>query len=61
MMVFENLPSPCISVCRMNQASGLCEGCHRTIDEIIQWGNADDEAKRVILLRIAQRCKEEKA
>lgn len=29
--------SPCISVCRMNEASGLCEGCLRTLDEIAVW------------------------
>ena len=33
------LPSPCISVCRMDPASGLCQGCLRTIDEIVAWGS----------------------
>lgn len=26
--------SPCISVCKMDDARGLCLGCMRTIDEI---------------------------
>ncbi len=51
----QNLPSPCISVCRMNEATGLCEGCWRTLDEIGQWGSADDPAKRLIWARIEQR------
>ena len=51
----ENVPSPCISVCRMNPQSGLCEGCLRSIEEIAQWGNAGDELKRAILMRIEQR------
>ncbi len=34
------VPSPCIRVCRMNPHSGLCEGCLRTLDEIIQWSAA---------------------
>ena len=51
----ENVPSPCISVCRMNPQSGLCEGCLRSIEEIAQWGNAGDELKRAILKRIEQR------
>ncbi|MFZ4480190.1 MAG: DUF1289 domain-containing protein [Rhodoferax sp.] len=51
----ENLPSPCISVCRMNELTGLCEGCWRSIDEIARWGNADAEDRRTILLRIEQR------
>lgn len=48
-------PSPCISVCRMNAASGLCEGCFRTRDEIAQWSGADDTAKRHIWTSIGQR------
>lgn len=40
------VPSPCVSVCRMNSASGLCEGCWRTLDEIAAWSKMDDDAKR---------------
>ncbi|MFO1363726.1 MAG: DUF1289 domain-containing protein [Burkholderiales bacterium] len=32
-----DVPSPCINVCRMNDATGLCEGCFRTLDEIAGW------------------------
>ena len=42
----ENVPSPCVSVCRMDTGSGLCEGCFRTIDEIRDWGRSDEAAKR---------------
>ncbi|TSA09592.1 MAG: DUF1289 domain-containing protein [Comamonadaceae bacterium] len=55
MTVSENVPSPCISVCRMNPQSGLCEGCLRSIEEIAQWGEAGDDLKRAILWRIEQR------
>ncbi len=41
-------PSPCINVCRMHEASGLCEGCLRTIDEIASWSALDDDAKRAV-------------
>lgn len=44
--IAENVPSPCVSVCRMDTGSGLCEGCFRTIDEIRDWGRSDDAAKR---------------
>ena len=53
----EPVPSPCVSVCRMNAASGLCEGCLRTLDEIAAWGTLADEARREVWQRIAQRCK----
>jgi predicted Fe-S protein YdhL (DUF1289 family) len=49
------IPSPCISVCRMDAASGLCVGCWRTLDEIAAWATLGDEAKRQVWLRIEQR------
>jgi len=42
------VPSPCISVCRIHPANGLCEGCLRTLDEIGRWGAMDDEARRSV-------------
>ncbi len=50
------LPSPCISVCRMDAARGLCEGCLRTLDEIAAWGMLDNEGKREVWVSIEQRA-----
>lgn len=47
--------SPCISVCRMDAATGLCEGCFRTLDEIAEWSILDDEEKRAVWRQLAQR------
>ncbi|WP_321907500.1 MULTISPECIES: DUF1289 domain-containing protein [unclassified Paraburkholderia] len=41
-------PSPCINICRMDERSGLCEGCLRTIDEIASWSTLDEAAKRAV-------------
>ena len=49
------VPSPCISVCRMDAASALCVGCLRTIDEIAGWGLLDDDARRSVWAEIARR------
>ena len=51
------VPSPCVSVCRMDEASGYCEGCLRTIDEIIGWGARDERAKRAIWRQLARRAR----
>ena len=48
-------PSPCISVCVMNRETGWCDGCLRTIDEIVQWSAATDEAKQAIWVEIKRR------
>ncbi len=47
--------SPCINVCRMDPASGWCEGCLRTIGEIAAWSTLDVEAKREIWVDLGRR------
>lgn len=50
-----NVRSPCVDVCRMDAASGLCAGCWRTIDEIAAWSKLDDDGKRAVWRVIALR------
>jgi predicted Fe-S protein YdhL (DUF1289 family) len=49
------VPSPCIGLCRMVPATGLCEGCTRTIEEIAGWRDADDATRRAVWAAIRQR------
>ena len=49
------VPSPCTDVCRIDPASGWCEGCLRTIDEIAAWGSIDDATRREIWKRLPGR------
>ena len=49
------VPSPCVNVCRMNAASGLCEGCARTIDEIATWAVMSDDDKRAVWHALRER------
>ena len=41
-------PSPCVCVCRMDEARQYCQGCWRTLDELRAWGKADAATKRAI-------------
>lgn len=66
------IASPCISVCRMStdlalacgdmqaaSGQGLCEGCLRSIDEIVTWGSLPDSARQsvyALLVQRAERC-----
>lgn len=50
-----SVESPCIDVCEMDARSGLCKGCFRTIDEITAWSQLEDDGKRAVLARIAER------
>ena len=53
-----DVPSPCVSICKVDSATEFCEGCFRTLDEIAAWGRLDDETKREVWQLIAQRLKQ---
>jgi uncharacterized protein len=39
----------------MDEPTGLCKGCWRTIDEIVAWSSASDAVKQQVWVQIAQR------
>jgi hypothetical protein len=51
-----DVPSPCVSVCRMDPVTELCEGCFRTLDEIAYWAQMEDEGKREVWRMIEERA-----
>jgi predicted Fe-S protein YdhL (DUF1289 family) len=53
-MIEAAVPSPCIDVCRLD-AQGLCVGCRRTIDEIVEWPRASEARRREILGELERR------
>jgi predicted Fe-S protein YdhL (DUF1289 family) len=52
-----DVPSPCISVCRIDAASGWCTGCLRTLDEIAGWSRLEDAGKRRVWRSIGLRTR----
>ncbi|SNS11037.1 hypothetical protein SAMN06265795_10166 [Noviherbaspirillum humi] len=54
------VPSPCINICRMDERTGLCQGCQRTIDEIAAWGMASEDEKRAVWRAIERRRRPER-
>lgn len=47
--------SPCVHVCLMDYAQGLCIGCLRTLDEITCWVTYSPERKQAVHAEIAAR------
>jgi predicted Fe-S protein YdhL (DUF1289 family) len=47
--------SPCISVCQLDDRTGWCLGCYRTIDEIRDWIIMLPEERVRVLDRLAER------
>ena len=52
------VPSPCISVCRMDAVTGFCEGCFRSLDEIAAWGMAPEHEKRRVWTLLVERARQ---
>jgi prolyl-tRNA editing enzyme YbaK/EbsC (Cys-tRNA(Pro) deacylase)/predicted Fe-S protein YdhL (DUF1289 family) len=53
--VEEPVASPCNGVCRLNAATGLCEGCFRTLDEIAAWPRMEERDKRALWRQLDKR------
>lgn len=51
----EAIASPCINVCRISAASGFCEGCRRSLEEIASWSAYSAAEKRAVLARLPAR------
>ena len=49
------LPSPCISVCRLDPVSGQCIGCFRTGAEIAAWRSMTTGDQRALLDELRDR------
>lgn len=56
MRSFDNtVPTPCIAVCRIDDMTGLCLGCYRSINEIRDWPILTAEERTAVLKEIAER------
>lgn len=51
----KNLPSPCVGICEMNEESGFCRGCYRTIEEIAGWRTLPGDQKLALLQTLRTR------
>lgn len=49
------IPSPCIGVCSIDENSGYCEGCFRTLEEIRQWWDMDNPTKAEVIKQASAR------
>lgn len=51
----QEIPSPCIGVCSIDDNSGFCQGCFRTLEEIQQWWDMDNATKEKVVKSAAER------
>ncbi|MDQ0249879.1 putative Fe-S protein YdhL (DUF1289 family) [Sphingomonas kyeonggiensis] len=49
------IESPCVSICVMDEATGWCIGCGRTLDEIARWGSTDQADRDAVMAELPAR------
>lgn len=50
------IDSPCVKICTIHPAEGLCIGCLRTMEEIAGWGRMEPERRRAIMAELPSRA-----
>lgn len=51
----DGIESPCNKICVIEQDSGLCRGCYRTLNEISRWARYSRTEQLALLATIARR------
>ena len=51
----DEVQSPCIGVCVVDDATDVCQGCFRRRDEIQDWWDLDNVTKRKIVALAKER------
>lgn len=51
----QTVKSPCVSVCTMDDLTGLCLGCYRTVEEIDGWWDLSPEKQQAVVDAAAAR------
>lgn len=51
------VPSPCVDICTMDDTTGWCEGCGRTLDEIARWGGTSKADRDAVMAQLPGRLK----
>lgn len=49
------METPCIKLCEIDPADGLCRGCRRSRHEIARWSSYSDEERRRIMRELTDR------
>ena len=51
----DDVPSPCVKICVVDETREVCRGCYRTLDEISNWTTYTRAEKIALLDDLARR------
>ncbi|WBY06267.1 DUF1289 domain-containing protein [Sphingomonas sp. 7/4-4] len=49
------IASPCNNICRIDDVTGWCIGCGRSLDEIARWGTTSDADRDAVMAALPER------
>ena len=49
------IETPCNKICILDDASGLCRGCGRSLDEIARWAAYNDAERARVMAQLPRR------
>ena len=52
----EEIDSPCVKICVIHEASGLCMGCYRTRHEIAGWSRKTADERKALMVELPTRA-----
>ena len=52
----DEIESPCVKICVMHPAEGICVGCMRTLAEIGSWSAMTSDERRAIMMDLPSRA-----
>ncbi len=52
----DEIASPCVNICVVHQAAGICTGCLRSIDEIARWTAMPPQERTDIMMALPARA-----
>jgi predicted Fe-S protein YdhL (DUF1289 family) len=55
------IETPCVKICSLDHAAGMCRGCGRTLLEIEQWTRLSDAERRTIIDQLPARLRAQSA
>ena len=56
----DEIDSPCVKICIINENNGLCAGCFRTREEIATWSRMTADDRKNIIDVLDERQKQNK-
>jgi len=51
----QSIETPCVNICVIDDSSGWCLGCGRTLDEIARWSSANSAWRREVMAVLSER------